>query len=59
LTKFAVLSNISFDRDLDYCDKAPIPFNGKSAQVRVQYLGSIAEVKEEKRQTDVPVTSED
>jgi hypothetical protein len=44
---------------LDYYDKAPFPSNGKIAQVRVKYLGSIAEVKEEKRQTDVQVTSED
>jgi hypothetical protein len=44
---------------LDYYDKAPFTFNGKIAQVRVKYLGSSAEVKEEKRQTDVSVLSED
>jgi hypothetical protein len=27
--------------------------------VRVNYLGSVAEVKDEKRQTDVPVLTED
>jgi arylsulfatase len=44
---------------LDYYDRAPFPFNGKIAQVVVRYLGSTAEVKEEKQQTDAPVSSED
>jgi arylsulfatase A-like enzyme len=44
---------------LDYYDKAPFAFNGKIAEVRVNYLGSVAEVKDEKRQTDVPVLTED
>jgi hypothetical protein len=41
-----------------YYDKAPFPFNGKIAEVRVKYLGSIAEVKEEKQQIDTPASSE-
>ena len=44
---------------VDYYDKAPFAFNGKIAQVQVKYLGSIAEVKEEKQQTDAPVSSVD
>jgi hypothetical protein len=44
---------------LDYYDKAPFAFNGKIVQVRVKYLGSVAEVKEEKQQTGAPVSSED
>ena len=37
---------------LDYYDKAPFAFTGKIAQVQVKYLGSPAEMQEEKVQTD-------
>jgi len=44
---------------VDYYDKAPFAFNGKIEQVHVQYLGSPVQVKEEKRQTDAPISAMD
>ncbi len=44
---------------LDYYDKAPFAFTGKIEQVQAKYLGSSAEVAEEKRQTDGVIPSED
>jgi hypothetical protein len=44
---------------LDYYDTAPFTFNGKIEQVQVRYIGSSAQVQEEKRQTDGPIPSED
>jgi hypothetical protein len=37
---------------LDYFEKAPFAFNGKINQVRVKYLGTPAQLQEEKKQTD-------
>jgi hypothetical protein len=44
---------------LDHFDQAPFSFIGKIRQVQVKYIGSAAEVAEEKRQTDGPIPSED
>lgn len=44
---------------IDYYDQAPFAFNGKIAQVHVKYLGTPAQVQEEKRQTDAPIPAED
>ena len=44
---------------LDYYDKAPFKFSGKIDQVHVKYLGSLAQVQQEKRQTDGQVPAED
>jgi len=40
---------------LDYYDAAPFKFNGKIEQVHVEYLGSLAELKQEKRQVEGPI----
>jgi hypothetical protein len=44
---------------IDYYSQAPIQFNGKIERVRVKYLGTPAQVQEEKRQTDGPIPAED
>jgi hypothetical protein len=44
---------------VDYYDQAPFAFNGKIAQVQVKYLGSTAEVQEEKKQTDALIPAAD
>ena len=44
---------------VDYYDQAPFAFTGKIDQVQVHYLGSSAEVQEEKRQTNALVPAED
>jgi arylsulfatase A-like enzyme len=44
---------------IDYYDKAPFAFTGKIDQVLVKYLGSPAQVQEEKQQTDGPIPAED
>ena len=40
---------------LEYYDQAPFKFNGRIEQARVEYLGSTAQLQEEKRQTDGPI----
>jgi hypothetical protein len=44
---------------VDYYDQAPFPFTGKIDQVQVKYLGSPAEVQEEKKQTDAVMPAAD
>jgi arylsulfatase len=44
---------------VDYYDKAPFAFTGNIEQVHVEYLGSPAQVQEEKRQTDAPIPAVD
>ena len=44
---------------IEYYDQAPFKFNGKIEGARVEYLGSPAEVQEEKLQTDGPIPAED
>jgi len=44
---------------LEYYDQAPFKFNGKIESARVQYLGSPAQLQEEKLQTDAPIPSVD
>jgi hypothetical protein len=44
---------------VDYYDQAPFPFTGKIDRVHVEYLGSPAQVQEEKRQTDAPLPAAD
>jgi hypothetical protein len=44
---------------LDYYDQAPFAFAGKIEQVQVKYLGTPAQVEEEKRQTDAQIPAED
>ena len=44
---------------VDYYDKAPFAFTGKIEQVLLKYLGSPAQVQDEKRQTDGPIPAED
>jgi hypothetical protein len=44
---------------IEYYDQAPFKFNGKIEGARVEYLGSPAQVQEEKLQTDGPIPAED
>jgi len=44
---------------LEYYDHAPFKFNGKIEEARVKYLGSPAQVLEEKLQTDGPIPTGD
>ena len=44
---------------IEYYDQAPFKFNGKIEGARVEYLGSPAQVQEEKLQTDEPIPAED
>jgi hypothetical protein len=40
---------------IEYYDQAPFKFNGKIEGARVKYLGTPAELQEEKLQTDAPI----
>ena len=40
---------------IEYYDQAPFKFNGKIEGARIDYLGSPAQIQEEKRQTDGPI----
>jgi hypothetical protein len=40
---------------IEYYDEAPFKFNGKIEGARVEYLGSPAQLQEEKLQTDGPI----
>jgi arylsulfatase A-like enzyme len=44
---------------LDYYEKAPFAFNGKIEQVRVKYLGTPAQQREEKKETDALIPDVD
>jgi arylsulfatase A-like enzyme len=44
---------------LEYSDMAPFKFNGKIEQAHVEYLGSPAELQEEKLKTDAPIPAAD
>ncbi|MBI3797845.1 MAG: arylsulfatase [Deltaproteobacteria bacterium] len=44
---------------LEYYDQAPFKFNGKIEGARVEYLGSPAQLQEEKLQTDGPIPAAD
>jgi arylsulfatase A-like enzyme len=44
---------------LEYFDQAPFKFNGTIIGAHVEYLGSPAEIKEEKRETEGPVPAMD
>ena len=44
---------------LEYYDQAPFKFNGLIDGARVQYLGTPAQVQQEKLQTDAPIPSMD
>ena len=44
---------------IEYYDQAPFKFNGTIKGARVEYLGSPAQLQDEKLQTDGPIPSED
>ncbi len=44
---------------LEYYDAAPFKFNGKIDEAYVKYLGTPAEIKKEKLQTDAPIPAVD
>ncbi len=44
---------------IEYYDQAPFKFNGDIKGARVEYLGSPAQLQDEKLQTDGPIPPED
>ena len=40
---------------IEYYDLAPFKFNGKIEQAHVEYIGSTAELQEERLKTDAPI----
>ena len=44
---------------VEYYDQAPFKFNGKIVEAQVRYLGTPAQLQEEKLRTDAPIPAAD